>query len=100
MGGKIIMRREVVPHIFECQPDRKRTATEGPARSLPMKRERKRLVAEAEAADEERVAGQPLALDAPSTSKFSHCCYNFLLTMLNSYVFRYGSDTRRSTTGI
>ncbi|KAI4455506.1 thap domain protein [Holotrichia oblita] len=68
MGGTIIMRREVVPHIFECQPDRKRTATEGPARSLPMKRERKRLVAEAEAADEERVAGQPLALDAPSTS--------------------------------
>ncbi|KAI4468059.1 thap domain protein [Holotrichia oblita] len=68
MGGKIIMRREVVPHIFECQPDRKRTATEGPARSLLMKRERKRLVAEAEAADEERVAGQPLALDAPSTS--------------------------------
>lgn len=71
MGGKIIMKRDVVPHIFDCQPDRKRTSSYVPARSLPIKRERKRLVAEAEAADEQRFAGQPL--DPPSTSKFPHC---------------------------
>lgn len=90
MGGKIIMKRDVVPHIFKCQPGRKRTATDVPIRSLPVKRERKRLVEEAQAADEHRVVSHHLASDTPSTSKFSRCCYNFLISMLIFNVFRYG----------
>ncbi|KAJ8914113.1 hypothetical protein NQ315_014310, partial [Exocentrus adspersus] len=27
MGGKILMKQDIVPHISNCQPDRKRTAS-------------------------------------------------------------------------
>ena len=78
MGGKIVMKRDV-PHIFKCQPGRKRTDV--PIYSLPVKRQRKCLLKDAQAANENRVV--------PSTSKFLRCCYNFLITMLIFNVFRY-----------
>lgn len=40
------MKPDVIPHIFDCQPDRKRVA-DFPERLLPIKRERQRLVDEA-----------------------------------------------------
>lgn len=43
MEGRIIMKPEVVPHIFDCQPDRKRT-WESPA---ALKRARRQLVHDA-----------------------------------------------------
>ncbi|KAJ8915306.1 hypothetical protein NQ315_014814 [Exocentrus adspersus] len=66
MGGKIIMKQNVVQHIFNCQPDQKRTASSILPRWLPMKRERTRLVAEAIAADEQYSAYE--LLETPSTS--------------------------------
>lgn len=46
MGGKKIMKSHVVPHIFDCQPDRKRTFSV-PARAAAVKRAKRRLVDEA-----------------------------------------------------
>lgn len=46
MGGKKIMKSHVVPHIFDCQPDRKRTFSV-PARAAALKRAKRRLVDEA-----------------------------------------------------
>lgn len=46
MEGRIIMKAEVVPHIFDCQPDRKRT-WEGPASPAALKRVRRQLVQDA-----------------------------------------------------
>ncbi|XP_030753762.1 uncharacterized protein LOC115880624 isoform X2 [Sitophilus oryzae] len=46
MGGKKIMKSHVVPHIFDCQPDRKRTFSV-PPRSAAVKRVQRRLVDQA-----------------------------------------------------
>ncbi|XP_030758054.1 uncharacterized protein LOC115883783 [Sitophilus oryzae] len=46
MGGKKIMKSHVVPHIFDCQPDRKRTFSV-PPRSAAVNRIKRRLVDEA-----------------------------------------------------
>ena len=91
MGEKIVIKRHVVLHIFKCQPGHKRSDV--PIHSLPVKRQRKCLLEDAQAADENRVVA--------STSKFSRCCYNFLITMLIFNVFRYvlaaGGSGRNAT---
>ncbi|KAJ8932572.1 hypothetical protein NQ318_007621, partial [Aromia moschata] len=46
IGGKMILKADVVPHLFDCQPDRKRAAST-PERSVAFKRQRKQLVEEA-----------------------------------------------------
>ncbi|KAK9499457.1 hypothetical protein O3M35_002489 [Rhynocoris fuscipes] len=46
MGGLKKIKAAVVPHIFDCQPDRKRASTK-PTRTAAVKRERKRLIQEA-----------------------------------------------------
>lgn len=45
MGGNIYMKAGVVPHKFDCQPDRKRAAS-GTERLTSVKRQRKQLVQE------------------------------------------------------
>lgn len=47
MGGYIRMKKDAVPHKFDCQVDRKRTAATIPGRPSTLKRLRKELVAEA-----------------------------------------------------
>ncbi|XP_048524134.1 uncharacterized protein LOC109546422 isoform X2 [Dendroctonus ponderosae] len=64
MGGKILLKTGVIPHIFDCQQDRKRAAS-APERSLSLKRERKRLVEEAFCSDQPQEA---LSSDQPSTN--------------------------------
>ncbi|KAL1509287.1 hypothetical protein ABEB36_004049 [Hypothenemus hampei] len=46
MGGQKKMKPEVVPHIFNCQPDRKRTFTQAP-RPLSEKRARRKIIDDA-----------------------------------------------------
>ncbi|XP_018575952.1 uncharacterized protein LOC108914594 [Anoplophora glabripennis] len=46
IGGKILLKQDVVPHIFDCQQDRKRAASV-PQRTVVLKRQRKQLVEEA-----------------------------------------------------
>lgn len=46
MGGQIKMKNNVVPHIFDCQPDRKRAFSQ-PPRSASVKRVRRRILEEA-----------------------------------------------------
>jgi hypothetical protein len=46
MGGNKILKRCVVPHIFQCQADRKRAAEEF-IRNVASKRVRRRLLEEA-----------------------------------------------------
>lgn len=65
MGGKIILKPDVVPHIFDCQKHRKRVGSL-PDRSLPTKRERKRLVDEAIAETEKKKL--PEKVGEPCTS--------------------------------
>lgn len=45
MGGAILMKPEVVPHIFDCQPDRKRAAS-SQVRPLAVKRARRDIIEE------------------------------------------------------
>lgn len=47
VGGPIILKSHVAPHIFDCQLDRKRAAST-PQQSLLLRRQRKRLVEEAQ----------------------------------------------------
>lgn len=76
MDGNILMKRNIVPHACNCQPNRKRTTSHFPSHPLPIKRERKRLVEEAVNTPEQRFVNQTLVLDAFSTSKFSlYQCY-------------------------
>ncbi|KAB0800806.1 hypothetical protein PPYR_06545, partial [Photinus pyralis] len=67
MGGKIILKQTVVPHRFDCQPDKKR-ASNVPVRTLPVKRARKQLVDEAIAEnDNKRQQNLPLLVDEAIT---------------------------------
>ncbi|XP_031345566.1 uncharacterized protein LOC116172484 [Photinus pyralis] len=66
MGGKIILKQTVVPHRFDCQPDKKR-ASNVPVRTLPVKRARKQLVDEAIAESEKRQQNLPLLVDEAIT---------------------------------
>lgn len=59
MGGNIILKRWVVPHIFDCQPDRKRVSTV-PDRSLPVKRQRKQLISEVIAETDNKQQNTPI----------------------------------------
>lgn len=77
VGGNIIIKPNVVPHIFDCQPDRKRAAT-APERVLPIKRERKRVIEQAIVAEEQRSSELPP--DVPSTSGVQ--CKNSCLIQL------------------
>lgn len=53
MGGNIVLKPWVVPHIFDCQTDRKRASTV-PDRSLLVKKQRKQLVDEAVAENDRK----------------------------------------------
>lgn len=46
MGGLKKMKPNVVPHIFDCQPDRKRSVTQA-ARAVAVKRVKRRIIDEA-----------------------------------------------------
>ncbi|KAK4887140.1 hypothetical protein RN001_003411 [Aquatica leii] len=45
LGGNFFLKSGVIPHIFDCQPDRKRAAS-APERSLSLKMKRRRLMEE------------------------------------------------------
>ncbi|KAF5298721.1 hypothetical protein FQR65_LT09590 [Abscondita terminalis] len=63
IGGKIILKSGVIPHLFDCQPDRKRAASASD-RLLPLKRKRILLIEEALTSSE----CSPVGPHQPSTS--------------------------------
>lgn len=53
LGGNIMIKKGVVPHKFDCQPDRNLTGV-GKERATSVRRQRKKLVEELIAAETEK----------------------------------------------
>ena len=69
MGCRMIMRPDVVPHKFACQPDRKRSMPETQPRPAAEKRNRLRLVSEALAWASSEIS--PMNLEHADTIEFA-----------------------------
>lgn len=59
VGVQKRIKKDVVPHIFDCQEDRKRTFTHSECPSAALKRKKLQIITE--------------SLQQPSTSAESHC---------------------------
>lgn len=76
MGGRVLLKEHVVPHIFDCQEDRKRAAT-APVRSAVVKRRRLLLVEEALKSHDKNEESEPCTSSCSETVCVSTVVENY-----------------------